>query len=92
MSSEDWRGNERIKNDEKLQKQAEKDARKAARESKKLQSVKIAAEKLKLKEQKMAAAKIAADKKLLKLIDQKETKTRKRSHQATKLNQKLYKK
>lgn len=84
MSSEDWREHERMKMAEKHQQQAENYARKAARETKKLESARMAAEKLKLKEQKMAATKIAAERKLLKRLEQKQTQIRKRSHRATK--------
>lgn len=61
MSSEDWRRHERLKLEEKQQLKAAKDARKAAREAKKLDTAKMVAEKSKLREQKAAAAAKAAD-------------------------------
>lgn len=64
MSSEEWREHERLKIDEKQKEQAEKKARKAAREVKKLEAAKKAVEKLAMKEQKIAAAKKVAEAKL----------------------------
>lgn len=89
MSSEDWREFQRTKVDEKQQEQAAKDARKAAREAKKLETARIAAEKLILKNQRIAAAKKAAETKLSRSRSNKiTTQIRKRSN-ATKPSQKL---
>ncbi len=82
MSSEDWREHERLKLADKQKLQAEKDARKAAREAKKLETAKMASEKLVLKEQKLAAAKKAA---------QTNTDSNKRSRKATTKGKKLRK-
>ncbi|KAG4069566.1 hypothetical protein HA402_006932 [Bradysia odoriphaga] len=85
MSSEDWRQHERIKLQEKQQQQAEKDARKAAREAKKLETAKLAAEKIQLKARKAVESTKTADAKQQKISNK--NKTQKRSRKATnKLN------
>ncbi|XP_037038910.1 uncharacterized protein LOC119076333 [Bradysia coprophila] len=76
MTSDDWREHERFKMQEKQQQQAAKDARKVAREKKKLETAKMAAEKNKLKEQKAALAKKAAEAKKLTKIARSKTQNR----------------